>query len=69
MARLSDLFKVADRHNLVIISIKDLINYRLKNESLIKRKDQIKLPTKFGEFKLIAFEQPTPNEVHLAVIK
>ena len=69
MARLSDLFKVADRHNLVIISIKDLINYRLKNETLIEKKDQIKLPTKFGNFELIAFEQTNTNEIHIALKK
>ena len=52
-----------------IISIENLIAYRLKNESLIKREVSVDLPTKFGDFKLIAFRQINTNEEHLAIVK
>ena len=69
MARLPDLLKVAEKFKLKIISIKDLISYRLKNESLIKREDEIELPTEHGKFKLIAFKQIDTNQIHLALKK
>ena len=69
MARLPDLLKVAKKFNLKIISIKDLISYRLKNETLIKREDEITLPTEYGNFKLIPFRQINNNQIHLALIK
>ncbi len=69
MARLNDLFKVADLHKLVIISIKDLISYKLKKESLVEEKETVELPTEYGNFKLISFEQKDTKEVHLALKK
>ncbi len=69
MARLPDLKKVADRFNLKLVSIKDLIEYRLKKESLITRQVEVDMPTEYGHFKMIAFEQNNTNEVHVALVK
>lgn len=69
MARLPDLVKVAERFNLRLISIKDLISYRLKHESLIKREIGVDMPTQWGNFNLIAFRQTNTNDLHLALIK
>ena len=69
MARLPDLIKVAERFNLKLISIKDMIAYRLRTESLIKREIGVALPTHLGDFDLIAFRQVTTDEIHLALIK
>jgi 3,4-dihydroxy 2-butanone 4-phosphate synthase / GTP cyclohydrolase II len=69
MARLPDLVKVARRFNLKLVSIKDLIAYRLKNESLIKREIGVELPTAWGNFDLIAFRQTNTQEIHMALIK
>ncbi len=70
MARLPDLRKIADKHGLHIISIKDIIAYRLQKESLIERLvDKVDLPTEFGSFRIIAYRQITTNEVHLALVK
>ena len=69
MARLNNLFKVAQKHGLVIISIKDLIEYKLKEESLIEEKETVDLPTEFGNFKLISFEQKDTKDIHLALKK
>lgn len=69
MARLPDLIKVAERFNLKLVSIKDLIAYRLKNESLIKREIGVELPTTWGDFDLIAFRQTNTQEIHMALIK
>ena len=55
MARLPELRKIAEKHNLKLVSIKDLIAYRLKNETLIKEEVSVKMPTKYGDFELIAF--------------
>jgi 3,4-dihydroxy 2-butanone 4-phosphate synthase/GTP cyclohydrolase II len=69
MARLPDLVKVAKKFNLKLVSIKDLIAYRLKHESLIKREIGVELPTEFGDFELIAFRQTNTQELHLALLK
>ncbi|MCB0409858.1 MAG: bifunctional 3,4-dihydroxy-2-butanone-4-phosphate synthase/GTP cyclohydrolase II [Flavobacteriales bacterium] len=69
MARLPDLLEIAKKFNLKIISIKDLIAYRLKNETLIKREVQIKLPTEFGNFDMVAYKQTTNDMDHLAIVK
>lgn len=69
MARLDDLFKVRERFNLKLVSIKDLIAYRLKNESLIKREIGVEMPTTWGNFDLIAFRQTNTQEIHMALIK
>ncbi len=69
MARLPQLQEIASRHNLKLISIKDLIAYRLKKETLIKEDVRVKMPTKFGTFELIAFKQINTGEEHLALKK
>lgn len=69
MARLPDLIKVAEKHNLKIISIEDLIEYRVKHESLIREEVQVNMPTKHGDFKLTAFTQTNTGELHLALSK
>lgn len=69
MARLPDLVEVAKRFNLKLVSIKDLIAYRLKNESLIKREIGVDLPTEWGDFDLIAFRQTNTDEIHMALVK
>ena len=69
MARLPDLRKVADKFKLKLITIKDLIAYRLKNESLIKREIGVELPTGFGDFDLVAYRQLNTDDIHLALVK
>ncbi|MFP4468834.1 MAG: bifunctional 3,4-dihydroxy-2-butanone-4-phosphate synthase/GTP cyclohydrolase II [Bacteroidales bacterium] len=69
MARLPDLIKIAERFKLKIISIEDLIAYRIKNESHIKQEITVDLPTQWGNFKLTAYKQTTNDKVHLALIK
>jgi 3,4-dihydroxy 2-butanone 4-phosphate synthase/GTP cyclohydrolase II len=69
MARLPELRKIAERFDLKLISIKDLIEYKLKSDCLIEEIVRVDMPTKYGLFKLVAFsEKGTPNE-HLALIK
>jgi 3,4-dihydroxy 2-butanone 4-phosphate synthase / GTP cyclohydrolase II len=69
MARLPDLKLVGDRFGLKLVSIKDLIEYRVKKESLIRRETQVDMPTEYGHFKLVAYEQLNTQEVHLALVK
>lgn len=69
MARLPDLVKVAERFGLKLISIKDLIAFRLKHESLIKREIGVAMPTEWGNFDMVAFQQTNTNDIHLALIK
>lgn len=69
MARLPQLEKVAQRFNLKIITVADLIKYRRRTEKLVKKVVEIKLPTRFGEFKGIAYESLVDNECHIALIK
>lgn len=69
MARLPDLMKVAERFDLKLVTIKDLIEYRLQKESLVKRIISVEMPTKHGHFDLIAFEQKDTGQEHLALIK
>lgn len=69
MARLPDLVKVAERFKLKLVSIKDLIEYRVKKESLINRQVEVDMPTEHGHFKLVAFEQTNSQEVHMALVK
>lgn len=69
MARLPDLYKIAEKHDLKIISIEDLISYRLEKESLIERKVSVKMPTENGNFDLVAFQQTTTGEEHVALVK
>lgn len=69
MARLPDLKKVASRFDLKLVSIKDLIEYRIKKETLIQRDVEVDMPTEHGHFKLVAFEQTNTHEVHMALVK
>jgi 3,4-dihydroxy 2-butanone 4-phosphate synthase/GTP cyclohydrolase II len=69
MARLPELKVIADKFGLKLISIKDLIAYRLEKESLIKREIGVEMPTEVGNFDLIAYRQLTNNQLHLALIK
>lgn len=69
MARLPELKEIAKKFDLKLISIKDLIEYRLSKETLIKEEVRVQMPTKYGMFELIAFEQITTGEIHLAIKK
>ncbi len=69
MARLPQLMKIAERFNLKIITIKDLIAYRIKHETLIERKVTVKMPTEYGNFDLVAYKQITNGMDHLALVK
>lgn len=69
MARLPELLLVAQRFNLKIVSIQDLIKYRLSTEKLIKREVEVNMPTDLGDFKLIAYSQTTTGDNHLALVK
>ncbi|HEY4064070.1 MAG TPA: bifunctional 3,4-dihydroxy-2-butanone-4-phosphate synthase/GTP cyclohydrolase II [Puia sp.] len=69
MARLPELVEIAAKFGLKIISIKDLIEYRLKTDSLIEEIVRVDMPTQFGHFKLIAFSEKGTNNEHLALIK
>ncbi len=69
MARLPDLMKIAEKFELSIVSIEDLIAYRLQKESLIERQVDVKLPTEHGNFELVAYTQITTGQEHLALIK
>ena len=69
MARLPELKKIAEKFNLKIISIKDLIEYRLDIDSLVEEQVRVDMPTKYGHFKLIAFKDKSSNAEHLAMIK
>ncbi|HTA61150.1 MAG TPA: bifunctional 3,4-dihydroxy-2-butanone-4-phosphate synthase/GTP cyclohydrolase II [Bacteroidia bacterium] len=69
MARLPDLVKVREKFNLKIISIKDLIAFRLKKESIIEKEVEVELPTQWGTFKMAAYKQVTTGQEHLAIYK
>lgn len=72
MARLPDLMRFAKKHQLKIISVADLIRYRLMREQLVTREAEVNLPTEFGDFRVIAYKfvrDANPETVHLALIK
>jgi len=69
MARLPDLRVVADRFGLKLVTIKDLIAFRMKTESQVRHQVDVNMPTRYGDFKLAAFEQIDTGEIHLALIK
>jgi 3,4-dihydroxy 2-butanone 4-phosphate synthase/GTP cyclohydrolase II len=69
MARVPDLLKVARQHGLKIVSVADIIAYRLKNETFVKRVAEGSFPTEFGDFNLIAFENLLDQENHIALVK
>jgi 3,4-dihydroxy 2-butanone 4-phosphate synthase/GTP cyclohydrolase II len=69
MARLPDLEQIARKYEFRIISIKDLIEYRIKIETLIEEVVRVDMPTKFGDFQLVAFKEKNSSNEHLALIK
>lgn len=69
MARLPDLIKIAKKFELKIVSIEDLISYRLKHESSIERQIDVKMPTESGDFDLVAYTQKVDGQEHLALVK
>ncbi len=69
MARLPQLVKVAQKHDLKIVSIEDLVAYRMSHDSLIEKKEDFDLQTRFGQFRLRAYQQTTNNHIHLALTK
>ena len=69
MARVPDLIKVAKKFNLKIISIEDLVAYRMKHDSLIDKQEDFEINTRFGKFRLRAYKQTTNNNIHIALTK
>ncbi len=69
MARLPQLIEIAKKYNLKIVSIKDLIEYRLKTETLIQLEETANLPTQWGDFKIYAFSEINNQQTHLALVK
>ncbi len=69
MARLPQLFEIAKKFDLKIVSIEDLVAYRMQKESLIERQIDVQLPTENGDFKLVAYQHKTTGEEHLALVK
>jgi 3,4-dihydroxy 2-butanone 4-phosphate synthase/GTP cyclohydrolase II len=69
MARLPELLKVAEKFNLKIVSIEDLVAYRMQYDSLIEKKSDFQVATRFGTFRLRAFQQTTNGQIHLALTK
>ena len=69
MARMPELIKLADEYGLKIVSISDLIKYRLNKESLVEMGEEVDMPTKYGHFKLIPFLQKSTGLEHVALIK
>lgn len=69
MARLPQLLEIAARFDLKVVSIEDLVAYRMDTERIVERQVDVQLPTQLGEFQLIAYRQTTTNEEHLALVK
>lgn len=69
MARLPQLYKVAKKFDLKIVSIEDLVAYRMEHDSLIAKKEDFDIVTRFGEFRLRAYQQTTNNHIHVALTK
>ncbi len=69
MARLPQLVKIAKKFNLKLVSIEDLVAYRMKHDSLIEKKEDFEIQTNFGAFRLRAYKQTTNDQVHLALTK
>ncbi|MDR1006860.1 MAG: bifunctional 3,4-dihydroxy-2-butanone-4-phosphate synthase/GTP cyclohydrolase II [Bacteroidales bacterium] len=69
MARMPQLMAIAENYNIKIVTIKDLIAYRVQNETLIRKEEEVFLPTQWGEFKLIAYTQLNTNITHLVLKK
>ncbi|MCH2033153.1 MAG: 3,4-dihydroxy-2-butanone-4-phosphate synthase [Tenacibaculum sp.] len=69
MARLPQLIEVAKKFDLKIVSIEDLVAYRMEHDSLIEKKEDFNVQTRFGEFRLRAYQQTTNNQIHIALTK
>jgi 3,4-dihydroxy 2-butanone 4-phosphate synthase/GTP cyclohydrolase II len=69
MARRADLERFAEQHGLKIGTIADLIQYRVRNEQTVERVSECHLPTHYGDFRLVAFQDMVDNELHLALVK
>ena len=69
MARVPDLLKVAKKFNLKIISIEDLVAYRMEHDSLIEKEEDFEINTRYGKFRLRAYKQTTNNNIHIALTK
>ncbi len=69
MARLPQLQEIAKRFGMKLISIEDLVAYRMRTERIVERQVDVKLPTRYGDFQLVAYKQTTTGEEHLALIK
>jgi 3,4-dihydroxy 2-butanone 4-phosphate synthase/GTP cyclohydrolase II len=69
MARLPQLLEIAKKFNLKIISIKDLIAYRVMHEKIIKREEEVMMPTAYGDFRLVAYTQVNTSDTHMALVK
>ena len=69
MARLPELVKVAEKFNLKLVSIEDLVAYRMQHDSLIIKKEDFEIETRFGQFRIRAYEQTTNKQVHIALTK
>jgi 3,4-dihydroxy 2-butanone 4-phosphate synthase/GTP cyclohydrolase II len=69
MARLPQLLKVAKKYNLKIVSIEDLVAYRMEHDSLIEKKEDFEIQTRFGSFRLRAYKQTTNQQIHIALTK
>ena len=69
MARLPQLVEVAKRFDLKLVSIEDLVAYRMQHDSLIEKKEDFNIQTRFGDFRLRAYQQTTNNQVHIALTK
>lgn len=69
MARMPDLLKVSEKFGIKIITIRDLIEYRLKKESIVEKGETAHLPTKYGDFKIIPFRQLSNGLEHVALVK
>lgn len=69
MARLPELRAIADQHGMPLVTIQDLIRYRLAHEKLVKREVIVQMPTKYGDFELIAYTHVHTGENHLAIVK
>ena len=69
MARVPDLIKVASKFSLKIISIEDLVAYRMEHDSLIEKEEDFEINTRFGKFRLRAYKQTTNNNIHIALTK
>lgn len=67
MARLPQLVEVAKQHDLKLVSIEDLVAYRMKNDSLIVKKEDFMLKTRFGSYRLRAYQQTTNDQIHIAL--